>query len=907
MRLINCQLENVRQHGDLKLTFSPQLTVISGPNESGKSTLVEALHRALFLKASASGAPVEALQSRIHLGPPKILIGFEAKGENWELSKRFSGTTGNVTLKSIGSGLNFSGPSAEDELAKLLGVKDTVGSKQATTILPTRWAHLWVMQGSAGANLLAEGKDSYDFDSLLAQLEKSGGAVIQQSSHDQSVAKQIEAALEANFTSRGIKKNSALWQRKEEFETARQAVKDAQVQLSNYNNAGLELLGITEQIEQLQGKDLPALEERRKIINQGLEVTNSLDNAVKLALQEIEPLRMRYDASQNQLKQLTVLAEELHQKSEQFKALQESEQENEASELSLVKVTEERRNSRVLLESQKQEIEKNNQLVQLLLEQATALDTLQRLTKSIDQQNINITKLEQLKQQLAALPLINKSDIQKLRLLQQQSRDANTRQQSMAAGVQLLRADQTVRINGEAIKTGEQLQFSSAFELQVGNGVALEIMPGGGKALGDLKASSIAADEAYAQYLKQLNLQSLEAGEQALEQRSGLDQQLLALSANTLPNSQELEIEQNVLQQRLSDCEKQLALLAEFKHAMEKEHLMPVEINELQTLHFKVKQTLTHTATACKQAETDLDSAQLTLQNFQKKRLADSGQLKVLESECSDRQKRYDELIIINSSHEILLDKISALSSDLKQAEEQLKLLEAQRAACGSNDNKKELAALPQQIDALQQQIEQLIDQRGAAKERCDNISKNDPFAAIEQANALLEIAQSDYQNLKRITDAHKRLQELFMEAQADLSSRYSEPLAQAINSYLQPLIPDGPIAQLNYDQYKGFGGLRLRRGKEFYDFDELSGGMREQLTAALRLSMADVLKDANDGCLPLVFDDAFANSDPARIDSIKKMLNTAVDRGLQVILLTCDPTAYGSFGEKVWDLAKNC
>ena len=70
---------------------------------------------------------------------------------------------------------------------------------------------------------------------------------------------------------------------------------------------------------------------------------------------------------------------------------------------------------------------------------------------------------------MAALPLINKSDIQKLRLLQQQLRDASTRQQSMAAGVQLLRADQAVRINGEAVKTGEKLQFSSAFELQVGD------------------------------------------------------------------------------------------------------------------------------------------------------------------------------------------------------------------------------------------------------------------------------------------------------------------------------------------------------------------------------------------------------------------------------------------------------
>jgi DNA repair exonuclease SbcCD ATPase subunit len=46
----------VRLHGDLEFSFSPRLTLIGGPNESGKSTLVEALHRALFLKASATNA-----------------------------------------------------------------------------------------------------------------------------------------------------------------------------------------------------------------------------------------------------------------------------------------------------------------------------------------------------------------------------------------------------------------------------------------------------------------------------------------------------------------------------------------------------------------------------------------------------------------------------------------------------------------------------------------------------------------------------------------------------------------------------------------------------------------------------------------------------------------------------------
>jgi uncharacterized protein YhaN len=72
---------------------------------------------------------------------------------------------------------------------------------------------------------------------------------------------------------------------------------------------------------------------------------------------------------------------------------------------------------------------------------------------------------------------------------------------------------------------------------------------------------------------------------------------------------------------------------------------------------------------------------------------------------------------------------------------------------------------------------------------------------------------------------------------------------------------------------------------------------MREQLGLALRLSMADVLKEAHGGCLPLLFDDAFAHSDPGRIAVIEAMLRTAVARGLQVIVFTCDPQAYGRLG----------
>ena len=43
MRLTRLQLRNVRRHGDLDLRLAPGLTVVRGPNESGKSTIQRAI------------------------------------------------------------------------------------------------------------------------------------------------------------------------------------------------------------------------------------------------------------------------------------------------------------------------------------------------------------------------------------------------------------------------------------------------------------------------------------------------------------------------------------------------------------------------------------------------------------------------------------------------------------------------------------------------------------------------------------------------------------------------------------------------------------------------------------------------------------------------------------------------
>jgi uncharacterized protein YhaN len=60
---------------------------------------------------------------------------------------------------------------------------------------------------------------------------------------------------------------------------------------------------------------------------------------------------------------------------------------------------------------------------------------------------------------------------------------------------------------------------------------------------------------------------------------------------------------------------------------------------------------------------------------------------------------------------------------------------------------------------------------------------------------------------------------------------------------------------------------------------------------------MAEILATDNDGCLPILFDDAFAYTDSERVQSLQRMLNLAALRGLQIIILTCAPADYSAFG----------
>ncbi|MEO8351189.1 MAG: ATP-binding protein, partial [Chthoniobacteraceae bacterium] len=88
MRLTSVTVRNYRAHRAATIDFDPHRTLIGGPNETGKSTMIEAIHRALFLRAKSSGEARTAMLSSNHGGNPEVELEFDLGAKRFTLIKR---------------------------------------------------------------------------------------------------------------------------------------------------------------------------------------------------------------------------------------------------------------------------------------------------------------------------------------------------------------------------------------------------------------------------------------------------------------------------------------------------------------------------------------------------------------------------------------------------------------------------------------------------------------------------------------------------------------------------------------------------------------------------------------------------------------------------------------------------
>jgi len=121
MKIERCEIKRFGKLKNFKAEFAPGLNLVKGPNEAGKTTLVEALGAGLF------GDPQDVsreVKEKTSWGSDKkfeLVLELEDGGERWQLSKDFE--KGQVKLEKLGAHEKWEELSEVDEiLAKHLGL-----------------------------------------------------------------------------------------------------------------------------------------------------------------------------------------------------------------------------------------------------------------------------------------------------------------------------------------------------------------------------------------------------------------------------------------------------------------------------------------------------------------------------------------------------------------------------------------------------------------------------------------------------------------------------------------------------------------------------------------------------------------------------------------------------------------
>jgi len=204
---------------------------------------------------------------------------------------------------------------------------------------------------------------------------------------------------------------------------------------------------------------------------------------------------------------------------------------------------------------------------------------------------------------------------------------------------------------------------------------------------------------------------------------------------------------------------------------------------------------------------------------------------------------------------------------------------------------------------ALDRTAESRLDasnRRAANEALLRSTGADDPEAVLAQAEARLQAAEDRLKAIERKARAIALVDDLFAAEQRALADRFSQPLADKISAYLRCLFGPDARAVVTFEDHR-FRRIELMRSDEggAISFARLSGGTQEQVAAAVRLAIAELLAAGHDGSLPVVFDDAFAYSDPERVHTLQRMLDLGAERGLQIIVLTCNPSDYAGLGAR--------
>ena len=892
MKLVSATVRNYRIHRETRVDFDPSLTLIGGPNESGKSTFIEAVHRGLFLKSRITGEGRQGMVSTLHPGHPEVEIVFSAGGTEYRLLKRFSGAGGTTTLSAAG-GPSRQGDEAESLLNALLQVEDVGGGRNLADRILQQWAHLWVWQGRSGQD--PSGDTASEQKALLERLQQEGGAVALQSPKDAEVAAGFAERSAALFTIAGKPKAGSEPQQAEaRLQAARIENQNAAARQQRLLDAASGFDEAEETVRRTTA-DLESLAAGRRKVEEQLAAAQTLKAreeqqalASGRAEEKLSDLRGADEQIRNLRREIVALEAALAPGREETD-LARTRREERLAEARLAA----RAHEEAALRARR--VRQRRELARARVESFDHDARCRRLAGRLEEAQKIRGSIRSLRDELAPLPPVDADSLGRLRRLESSADRAGAALAAMAAGIEVVASGRPVRIGEREAPQGSAHRVTEAVDIFIGNDVHLRVRPGGGNSLAEARESLRAAGDALREALDALGVDSVARAAEIANVRASLESKI-EREESRLGDFDDGSLEGALAEAREAlaaargEVERRSQLAPDAPEPSNPEEAVAARLFEDQALGQAEDEETTKKA-AGQAAEEAFAAAEAALLQL-------AAALGAQETHLGELQAQLRLLLRNHGEDDLRLEALRAAEEAAAAAREALRQTRRQLVELQPDQLERDRVRLDRAIQAQEEQRQRARDRRAASRAALTLDGSDDPRAELTRAHVRERTTREYYESVRRRAEAVRLLARLFEEERRGLADRFTRPLAERISDYLVGVFGPGARAVVTFDGVV-FQGIHLVRPGAAFPFDALSGGAREQLAAAVRLATAELLAANHGGSLPVVFDDSFAFSDPLRVRDLQRMLDLAAARGLQVIVLTCNPSDYAPLGAR--------
>ncbi len=853
--------------------LQPGLNLFAAPNESGKSTIAEAIRVAFLERYRSSWA--ECLRPWDQgSASPSVTLDFRVGDQQYRLAKSFLGSKKRCDLVIDGKALD--GTDAEDHLADLLGYRYAKKGASGADDMGVPGL-LWIQQGTshqladpvvhAGDYLRgALGQSMGELaasqgDAVLQQVKQARDALMHagHGAPKGDYAAALKAVEQCAAEVQRLADDEATYRQEVDLLGQLQAAQDQDAAARPWEAVAAKLALAREALAQAQG-----LAARKADADQQLQQAQAQVKSTRAALDAYTQAEQAVATRQAALARAQARVEQIQASLAGWAPRREQAvQDEQAARERLAQV-------RLVADRVSK--------TEAAARSAAAVDAAQeQLARARDAQ----TQLADLQAQAAAVQ-VGAPALRQLRETERAWRDAQARLDAAATTLEFdLAPGLALMLDGEPVEGQAVHHLTGRRQLALPGMGSVDIVPGGAD-LDTLAAERARQADALAAQLQALGAASLAEVEDRAHQHSQLAgqvqarQELLQTYAPRGLVALEAQLASAQAQRRVA--EQKLAELAPLPADLP---LLP-DLAQAERAADAARDVLTQTNDGWQQARQDLSAAQAD--EATARREFDAAQARVQAPEWT--RARAEAQVAVADAKALegaAQGRVDELARQLQAANLPLLQLDVERLARSVQQLQDGHAERGRRLTAL-----------AARLEVAGGLGLEEALAEARQAQ---QEAQRRADDLGRRARALDHLLALLQARRAALAQRLRAPLQKHLNHYLGILFP-GARVEVGDDLAPTELVRAGAHGLESGAYDDLSVGAREQMGVLARLAYADLLREAGRPTL-VILDDALVHSDDGRLEQMKRVLFDAAQRH-QILLFTCHPQAWGDLGVPV-------